>query len=193
MQDPLLFTLTVLAILTTPGPTNTLLATAGAADGLRRAFFLIPAEALGYFIAIQALRIVLVPLVGNAPMLVAALRLLVGAYLLWIAWRLWSRGREPMIEGQKTITAGQVFLTTLLNPKAIVFALGIIPIGVANVSLYLTAFQLFTAAVAALWMVGGAMLGRLARNQGGIGLVSRIGAVVLGAFAVTLVASPLLH
>jgi threonine/homoserine/homoserine lactone efflux protein len=79
MENPLLFAVTVLAILATPGPTNTLLATAGATDGFFRAFLLIPAEALGYFIAIEFLRVALGPIVGSAPMLVVALRLLVGA------------------------------------------------------------------------------------------------------------------
>lgn len=81
----------------------------------------------------------------------------------------------------------------MLNPKAIIFALGIIPIGVPLIPLYLIAFQLLAAMVAALWLAGGAMLGRFAKDQGAIGLVSRIGAVVLGAFAVALVASPLLR
>ena len=41
MQDPVLFTLTVLFILGTPGPTNTLLATAGGTVGFRRALPLV--------------------------------------------------------------------------------------------------------------------------------------------------------
>jgi len=45
MDDPLLFALAVLTILGTPGPTNTLLATAGATGGLRRSLPLVPAEA----------------------------------------------------------------------------------------------------------------------------------------------------
>jgi threonine/homoserine/homoserine lactone efflux protein len=193
MENPLLFTLAVLAVLATPGPTNTLLATAGAADGLRRAYLLIPAEALGYFIAIQILRLVLGPLVGNSPVLVTTLRILVGVYLLWLSWRLWARGTERTAERQQVITAGQVFLTTLLNPKAVILGLGIIPFGVPRASLYLAAFQLLAAIVATLWIAGGVVLGRVANDRGAVRLVPRMGAVVLGAFALTLVASPLLR
>lgn len=52
MTDPILFAFAVIAILATPGPTNALLATAGAANGLRRSLPLVPAELAGYLIAI---------------------------------------------------------------------------------------------------------------------------------------------
>ena len=65
MQDPVLFTLTVLLILGTPGPTNTLLATAGATVGFRRALPLLPAEAAGYLIAILAIGLALGPFIAG--------------------------------------------------------------------------------------------------------------------------------
>jgi hypothetical protein len=67
MEDPLLFTLAVLAILGTPGPTNTLLATSGAGVGLRRSLVLLPAEACGYLISILLLGLVLGPVVAASP------------------------------------------------------------------------------------------------------------------------------
>jgi threonine/homoserine/homoserine lactone efflux protein len=88
MQDPLVFALAVLAILGTPGPTNTLLATGGAAVGLRRSLALIPAEAAGYTISILTLGLLLGPILAGAPMLALAMRMAVGAYLLWLAIRL---------------------------------------------------------------------------------------------------------
>ena len=47
MTDPLAFVLSVVALLAVPGPTNTLLATAGGLGGVRRAIPLIPAEVTG--------------------------------------------------------------------------------------------------------------------------------------------------
>jgi threonine/homoserine/homoserine lactone efflux protein len=163
MEDPVLFASLVLTVLVTPGPTNTLLAISGVADGMRRAYFVIPAEAFGYLTAILTLRAVLGPLVLNAPVLVTALRVCVGAYLVWVSWRLWTQGRAEVTKSQQTVTAGQVFLTTLLNPKSVLFALGFIPF-MARWYLYLLFFHVLAAVVAIAWMYGGAVLGRAART-----------------------------
>jgi hypothetical protein len=46
--------------------------------------------------------------------------------------RLWRRGGIGLATGA-VVTPGQVLLTTLLNPKAIVFALGILAFGTGRV------------------------------------------------------------
>jgi threonine/homoserine/homoserine lactone efflux protein len=128
MEDPVLFALAVLAVLGTPGPTNTLLATAGATAGLRRSLPLIASEAAGYTVSILTLGLVLGPVVAGAPLLAGALRAAVGVYLLSLALRLWRRGGAALATGA-VVTPRQVVVTTLLNPKAIVFALGVVPFG----------------------------------------------------------------
>ena len=85
MENPLLFTVAVLSLLTIPRPTNPLLATAGAMVGMRRALRLVPAEGAGYLVAVLALGLVVAPLVASWPGLGIALRLLVCGYLLAIA------------------------------------------------------------------------------------------------------------
>ncbi|MBB3769786.1 threonine/homoserine/homoserine lactone efflux protein [Angulomicrobium tetraedrale] len=195
MTDPVLFVLAVLAILATPGPTNTLLATAGAAVGWRRALPLVPAEAAGYLIAISAISAIglaLGPVVAAAPMLALGLRLMVGLYLLFVAWKLW-RGAGLPIAGPGLVTPGRIFLTTLLNPKAIVFALGVVPFNAPAWPGYLMAFALLTATVALGWIALGALLGHAADAAGRASLVPRLGAAVVSAFAVMLLTPPLLR
>ncbi len=194
MEDPVLFALAVLAVLGTPGPTNTLLATAGATAGLRRSLTLIAAEAAGYTIAILTLGLILGPVVAGAPLLAGALRAAVGVYLLLLALRLWRRGGAALATGA-VVTPRQVFVTTLLNPKAIVFALGIVPFGAsAGVwPAYFLGFLLLLVTVATAWIAAGAILGGAAGRRGWGGAVPRVGAAAVGSFALLLLASPLLR
>ncbi|SDB61773.1 LysE family transporter [Belnapia rosea] len=196
MDNPLLFALAVLAVLATPGPTNTLLATSGAMVGVRRSLALVPAEAAGYSIAILTLGLVLGPVMAGQPLLAAALRAAVGAYLLLLAWRLWRRGAKEVVgavAGAGLVRPGQLFLTTLLNPKAIVFALGIVPFGKAPVLPYMLGFLALLAAVAVGWIALGALLGRAAARRGVAGVVPRIGATAVAGFGVLLLVGPLLR
>jgi threonine/homoserine/homoserine lactone efflux protein len=138
MQDPTLFALTVLLILGTPGPTNTLLATGGGTIGFRRALPLVVAEASGYLISILTLGLVIGPVIAAVPVVALSLRLAVGVYLVRLAAKLWQHGAVDVTVAP--VTARQVFLTTLLNPKALIFALGVIPFASANWWLYLLSF-----------------------------------------------------
>lgn len=191
MQDPVLFTLTVLLILGTPGPTNTLLATAGGTVGFRRALPMLPAEAAGYLIAILTIGLVLGPVLAAQPWVAAGLRLAVGGYLLWLAAKLWRRGAVDL--SAAPVRPRQVFVTTLLNPKALVFALGVIPFGAERWWPYLLGFLGLLSVVALGWIAIGAALGRAAGAMGRAGLVPRLGAAVVGGFALVLVATPFLR
>ena len=193
MDDPALFALTVLAILATPGPTNTLLTTAGATSGIRRALPLIPAEAAGYLIAISTLGLLLGPLVAASPALGMGLRLVVGLYLLSLAWRLWQGANVLTSANTPIITPTRIFTTTLLNPKAIIFALGVVPFEAANVGLYLTGFAALTAMVALGWIGIGTAMGRVAAASGRTRIVPRVGATVVSTFAVMLLTSAFLR
>jgi threonine/homoserine/homoserine lactone efflux protein len=192
MNNPLLFLLTVLAILGTPGPTNTLLATSGASIGVRRSLPLLPAEACGYLISILVLGLVLGPVVAASPVVSVALRLAVGGYLFLLAAGLWRRG--VVVEGVSVgISPRQVFVTTLLNPKAIIFALGVIPFGSPHVWAYLLGFVVVLAMVGIGWLLVGAAMGRMARDGGHTHMVPRVGAAAVGVFATMIMVSPFLR
>lgn len=177
----MLFTLTVLAILGTPGPTNTLLASSGALVGVRRSLVLIGAELAGYTLAIASLHAVLGPLLGAYPEIKTALRLLVGAYLLVAARELWVRRDESM--GRATpVGFKRVFVTTLLNPKAIVFAFGVIPLSQPKAAAYVGAFLAIVVVVASAWILLGTLVGRMVSTSAPR-IVPRVSAAVLTCFA----------
>lgn len=192
MEDPLIFALSVLTILGTPGPTNTLLATGGATVGWRRSLALIPSEAAGYTISILTIGLLLGPVLARAPLLATLMRAAVGGYLLFLAVKLWRQGSAALATG-RTVTPAQVFVTTLLNPKAIIFALGVIPFGTDLAWPYMLGFLAMLACVALAWITAGSLLGKAAHRRGWGRAVPRVGATAVGAFAALLLVSPLLR
>ena len=181
MTDPILFFLAVATILATPGPTNTLMATSGATAGIPRSLPLLLAEISGYLIAILAIRIVLAPIVHAYPLIGICLKLAVAAYLVWLAIKLW---RRPLVldAGTRAVTFLNVFVTTLLNPKALIFALTVFPHD--NSPALVWYFVAFTATVIAAgggWIV----LGRVLQGAAGsrAGYIPKVASVALVGFA----------
>lgn len=127
MLDPIAFAPAVLALLLTPGPTNTLLAASGATVGVRRSLRLVPCEIAGYGISIFVLILLVGPLVAGHAAFGAALRMAAAGYLAWSAVVLWRTAGERFADAPRPISPRRVFTTTLLNPKALVFAFAIFP------------------------------------------------------------------
>lgn len=193
MTDWTAFILASLALLTAPGPTNTLLAASGAAAGFVRSLPLLLAEQCGYWISITVLAIVLGPAVSSSPSAAMALKLLCAAWLIWSAWRLWREGNDEMLRSQP-VKLSRVFVTTLLNPKAIVFALVILPYlrerRVAEALPYIGGLCLLMAAVASGWAAAGALI--RASRVAGEGVMRKVGAAALALFGVLLSTSVLM-
>jgi threonine/homoserine/homoserine lactone efflux protein len=193
MPDLLLLS-AIAAILATPGPTNTLLLTAGTETGFRRALRLVPAELAGYLVAITAWGLVLGRIAADRPWLALSLRLLSAAYLAWMAARLWRSARAQAEDPRTAVTVAGLFTTTVLNPKALVFAAGIFPAtAFASLAGYLAAMGLFAATlvpIAVAWVGAGAATA-LTPGRPTQGLVQRGAAVVLLLFSASLGASAL--
>lgn len=188
MTDPLIFLLAVLTILGTPGPTNTLLATAGATAGMRVSLPLLGAELSGYLIAILLIRGVLSPIIAAWPAVGAVLKVMVAAYVTWIAVRLWAKPAH--LTTARRVSFPMVFVTTLLNPKAIVFALTVIPLTHPTLWMYFATFSVCVVGAGFSWIAVGKAIGAAAGSARHL-LVQRIAAVVLGAFAGMIMASAL--
>ncbi len=177
-------TLAILALLLTPGPTNTLLFLAGAGGGLGRAMRLIPAELAGYLAAVVPLALAGAPLLAALPGARDAVAVAAGLWVAWLAFRLWSPPRDAAPAG---VSARAVLVTTLLNPKGLIFGLVLVP-AAPDTATGLGLFAVLVAGVAALWGAAGGILRAQTRGgSGGLALVRRAAALWLGVLSLGLV------
>lgn len=184
------FAFAVLLLLLTPGPTNTLLAVSGAARGLKASLPLIGAELCGYLTAILPLVFLAAPLLADQPVAALVIKLSSTVWVLLLAARLWSR--PPSASGPGAITALSVFCTTVLNPKALIIGLALIPAAsfaspqtVVQPLPYLAAFSLLVVLVATCWLSAGAAILRHLAITSPL-LFGRIAASFLVVFAISL-------
>ena len=183
MQDPVAFTLAVLALLIIPGPINTLLAASGAIVGFARSLRLIPAELGGYLVAVAILLFVAGPAIETHALAAAALKISPGLWLAAAAVRLRRDAGECVSLTRTPVQRGRVFVTTFLNPKAFVFAFTIIPPrSPAAAAPWLLGFSVLVVLTGAFWIFLGAALARSNRGAPAPTLISRIAAVVLAGF-----------
>lgn len=180
----LTFLIATYGLLAVPGPTNTLLATSGADAGVTRSLHLLAAELCGYLAAILLLRVIVSPIAAEIPLIAVILRALLTLYILTLASTLW-RSRAGLLRPAPAVTFRQVLITTLLNPKAVIFVFLLLPLDIGWRALLpwlvLLSGQIVTAGAA--WLALGAMLGRGMRRSGRPDLVTRGGAIALLAVA----------
>ena len=152
----------VITILLTPSPTNTLLASSGIQVGLRKSLLLIPAEAIGYIIAISAWGMLIGKVSTTLPLLPTFLKLLSAGYIIFLAVKLWRTANQDMALNQPTIRPRELLCATLLNPKALLFASAIFPVAAwKSQELYvahMSAFVGLILPIALFWISVGAVL-----------------------------------
>ena len=193
MIDFLHFTLSALALLAAPGPTNALLATAGATQMLGRAMPLLAAELIGYVLALLVLTLAIGPVIAGNPAVAWTLRIASTLYLLYLAATLWGHRLDEYV-GQADVRADvrfrQVLIATLLNPKSLVLAFVLLPMPQPP-ALHLAALAVLIVLTGGGWI----LLGRQVRLRAGedvrLSTLRRGGAVVIALFALLLPASAL--
>ncbi|KRA97274.1 hypothetical protein ASD83_08995 [Devosia sp. Root685] len=180
------FVLAVLGLLATPGPTNTLMAASGAQRGVRRSLHLLVGELGGYAIAITVWIEIVGVVAAREPLVAVVAKLVAVAFLFWSAWKLWrNAGRADL--GQRGITLGRVFVTTLVNPKALVFAFAIFPaVGFVERLPFDGVFAVLVVGTAVGWMMLGALMQRGSAGWLTSTRVERITALALMVFATVL-------
>lgn len=181
------FLFAIWALLLTPGPTNTLLALSGAAVGVRRAIRLIPAELLAYLLVTVPLAVAGAELLSQWPNAARMVKLAAACWVALLAVKLWRVEASGADAG--TVTPRRVFVTTLLNPKALIIGLTLLPHGGApDFPEHLALFAGSVLMVAAIWAGAGSILHR------GAGLprvFRRVAACWLGVLAAGLVGAAL--
>ena len=188
MTDPLQFLLTVVILLVPPGPTNTVMATAGA-GAPRSPLPLLAAELAGYAAIIVLASLVLVPLVAAWPPAGVIIKLLVIAYLIFAAIRLW--GRRIALDAMETVVGPRlVFFTTMLNPKGLIFAVAVFPHDHPQLWAYAGAFAVLVLTCGLIWFSLGRGLAALTGPRAAI--LPRVASVALLGFA-ALVANSVAH
>lgn len=190
MTTPSLFIFAVLLLLLTPGPTNTLLWSSGAVVGIRRSLPLQLGELLGYLLAITLILVVFEPILQRVPTLERLLAVAVGLYIYFLAYKIWHRPTGSCEIGT-TIDAKKVFVVTLLNPKAFVFALTIIPVGHAMMHWYCVALAACIISAGFCWIVVGHLLGS-AVGRDKLVMFNRCSSMILAGFASYIMVSSLI-
>ncbi|WP_205668978.1 LysE family translocator [Acinetobacter oleivorans] len=152
----------MVTILLTPGPTNTLLASAGIQAGVKQSLKLIPAEVMGYLIAITSWGILLESVSHFIPWLPPVLKLISATFILYLAFKLWTTSTNDIKLDNPLITPKALFVATLLNPKALLFASAIFPHAAWEVFhvyfIHIAVFLSLITPIAFLWIAFGTVL-----------------------------------
>ncbi|URK87792.1 hypothetical protein LP421_08370 [Rhizobium sp. RCAM05350] len=159
----------------------------GSAKGLRSIALLIPAELLGYLTTIVPLAWLGSEVLERWPVLSVVIKLAAAGWVMFLAVRLWQKQTHDGTSCE--VTAKHVYLTTMLNPKALVFGLVLLPPPVdSDFATKLAIFSVTVMAVALIW--GGAGSLTQAGNSGSrrLHLVQRVASGWLALVSITLIA-----
>lgn len=128
----LAFVAASVVMLVIPGPTITLVVGYALAQGRSAALATALGVALGDFTAMTLSLVGLGAILAASATLFTAVKLLGGAYLVWLGWKLWTApvsALEARANGETSARRMFVhaFAVTALNPKSIVFFVAFVP------------------------------------------------------------------
>lgn len=184
------FAATALVIELTPGPNMVWLALLAATEGRRPALAAVAGVALGLAAMGGLLSLGIGALIETRPALLAVMRWAGVGFLLWLAWESWrDAGRPAHHQPGGGETPAQAFvrglLTNLLNPKAALFFLLILPgflpagAGRAEGAVLAAVYVGIATAIHLAVVAAAATAGRLAANPAISARLHRVGAATL--------------
>jgi threonine/homoserine/homoserine lactone efflux protein len=180
----LAFCLSLLALLFAPGPTNALLALSGAETGAVRTLRLLPVVIAAYAITVMPLAALGDDLLRQQHMVRASVTFIAALWVAWMAVTLWRNPGDVATAPDRGGRGLRLFITTLLNPKAFIIGLVLIPAQASRGTSLALFFSVLLAATLAWTMLGGAL--HRQRTANGLPLLRRICAGWLGLLAVLL-------
>lgn len=127
MPDTVGFALAALLIELTPGPNMTYLAVLSARQGRTSGYVAVLGVALGLAIMGAAAAFGAAALINASPALFSALRWGGVAYILYLAWEAWREVDKDPEQMASTRYFIQGLVTNLLNPKAAIFYVTVMP------------------------------------------------------------------
>ncbi len=178
----------VLALLLAPGPTNTLIGLAGARAGASGVLRLLPAELLGYLTTILAFAYLGAEVLGRWPQTAGVLKLAAALWVMFLAIHVWRQRNDAGADSE--VTVPKVYLTTLLNPKALIVGLVLLPpLEDPGFSAKLGLFCVAVVGVALLWGTAGALIRNRGSDDRRLDMLQRIASVWLAVVSLTLITS----
>lgn len=128
---PLAFLWTAFVVELTPGPNMSYLAVLSLAEGRRAGLAAVAGVATGLLIVGLLSAFGLATIMAQSPILYHALRWVGCGYLLWLAYEIWHGTTAGAVTANGSQALASYFqrglLTNLLNPKAAVFYVAILP------------------------------------------------------------------
>ena len=153
----------------TPGPNNMMLTASGANFGFRRTLPHIFGVVIGCLVLLAAVALGLGAVFEQWPQLQTVLKVIGGAYLLWLAWKIASAPPPAAADDQgKPLTFLQAAAFQFANPKAWIMSIsGVASFTLAGDAFVASALLLMGLMVAvsipsiSIWAGFGVMIGRL--------------------------------
>lgn len=116
-------------LLVVPGPTNTLLMRAGVLFGFAASWRMAFIECLAYLLQVSVWGAALFYLSARSPWAVKAAQLAAVCYLLQLSYTLWQRNNASVESSHDRFGGVYFFWLTVMNPKGLLIASFIAPVG----------------------------------------------------------------
>lgn len=182
MESVVAFVTAIVLLLAVPGPTNTLLFMAGATSGIARSLKLLLAEAAGYMSVVLPVSILAASLLQESPAIAGVMKFAAALWVLYMSVKLWIRGSGA--SRGAVVSLPTMFVTTLLNPKALIVGLVIMPHGSSREVLpWAAAFLAALVVIATGWISAGALTRLAPPDRRVLPLLCRVAAVCLVVFS----------